>query len=1061
MKRHFCLAALPCLLGAFADEAPRKADITKLQTTPDGAAEAARLAGCDGKKTTLSKYRFLPCPPADKSDPLYLLLTELDYHFESSYRSPDEYDDDDLESLFRTKTDDASPPQIPSIFTPSLELIEDSVLLVFDDRGKELTPFGGNNYISHGYVLDFNRDGVLERADSMNYSVKEASGYSVESFKLQTIEREPKTLLEVIFNWHPRRADDANDWAFKCFDDEGDGWIEIAFGPEESNEAPSSWPFVFRWNPDTGSYTAGEIPERSHLRVVEPDESYADIAGAGGLGYPLLGPEPDQDTPFNPKADTPNQQSPYAFESLKDKSDEELAAFFSGKRKRDPHFDGPEDAVPNRIPERFWELPAKQAALALADANRTPSHQAGWQIAVDDRNDIKPPSSGWLIHNWSSSGCYSLSTHMIGVNFGVENPVLVVLEYNSIGVVGRNRWADQPAHAARFIPLGKSEARFLADTIFWLDRVRAWRDSKPDETNSSSSSTADGFASVDFLPSSAPPYQVAASTVWATSSISGHWQREFDRSIFVNLTEHLLGDALPAHLGDRWKVAPEIGHHSLTTPTDQRLKDRVDADARQQLEETLKGILERDPPAPILRKIVHAAGEEALVGLRPELLTIQSSLREPNAEDEEFEQLRDRFKEDHFGTRLRGERDDDADALKRLEILREQRRFDPANLLQEPLDFALKNLDLARDPAHLIQAVVDETPQATWALRQLRRTDIDAWADLVSDGFSKVGLPEKKSIFDTLAAGHPQRAKALAESLTPKERKDLIIEVSTFHQKHGFAEASDDLPILIGLVRDRTKDMSQRSSAMRILSGSKLSDPQREELHALLKAEIEEPQSERLWNTRATAISALTELPGTSSDVELIASRESFGYDGFEVAVDAVAQFAEQANERSAAIARIIRARFQGNPERADGMMNNVFFAALAWDVRDLEDDISSFATESSQFADGSYALSASTAFKGPKGERYHAAREVSALWSEKDPLTEARMWVFFVCAHPFQFDGEYAKSRTARELRKRAASHIRKLPVEARRATIESALTRLPIGNHLNEVTPWLRSLY
>lgn len=1053
--------SLSLLLTAPAAEPERQADLGKLRDFSTGTEEASRLAGCDGEERILVGYRFLDCPQSDGSADIHLLLAEKDYNFKSSYQSPDEYDNKDIEELFRTGPNDLSTHNIPATLDPSLTPINDSVVIAFDSDGQEIRPFGGNNLINHGYVFDFNRDGILERADSTNYRIKQAEGDSIESFKLSTVEREPHTLLEVIFNWHSRQADDTNDWTFSCFDEEGDGFVEIAFGPENASTDEERRRFIFRWDDQAQRYVTGKIPDQAHIRIVEPDETYASIAESGGLRYPLTEAGVDEEDPFNRDKDTRSkEQTPFVYQSLKGADDDELAAFFLGKRKRDPHFDGPEDTVPNQIPEGLWELPPKQAALALADANRSASHRTKWQIAIDDREGVKPPSSGWLVHNWSSSGCYSLSTHLIAVNFGVENPVLVVLEYNSIGVVGRNRWADQPAHAARYITLQPTEARFLADTIFWLDRVRAWSPASHDDDLYSGSSTADGFASTDLLPAGAPPYQIAASTVWATSSISRHWQGAYDRAIFINLTEQLLGRGLQSYLGNRWKVAPELEPHSLTTPTAQRLKERVDGNGRQQLEETLDAILKHGPPPQVIRELARTAGQESLIGLQPALDELLASLPARNEEDREFQELKHRFREDHFGARLQGERKDDADARKRLEDLRSKRRFDRANVLRATLTEATTKLTLAQNTASLIQAVVDESPQATWSLQQLRRTDIDAWADLVSEGFSDADLEERRRIFETLAAGHPTRARKLATRFSPKQKEALILELHQFHLEHAKELLEEDTPILLELVRDRTHDFSRRGTAMLFLADCSLSAAQHDELHSLLVKEINDPHSEGLWNTRSEAIRSLAKLPGTPEDIELISSLPSHGYDGFSAAIDAVMALGPEGTERTEALSAIIRARFQGNPERADGMMNDVFMTALALDLRELSEEIQSFATESPAVQDGGYSNSASTAFKGPKGHRYHIARETTSLWAEQDPVTLGRMWIFFVCAHPHEFDLQYADSLAARALRESAARAIKELPPHDREQTIDAALTLLPVASHLKEVTPWLRAL-
>jgi hypothetical protein len=1026
----------------------QQADLAKLRDPARRDAEVARLAGCDENKKTLAGYHFLTAYQKAGQPPLHLLCAATDYHFEIDRSIYGGYAIDKPEELFGKIAS-----QVSSRLEPDLEPIRDSQLLIFNSEGKEVRPFGGNNYTNEGYYFDFDHDGILDRADSTNYSLKEAPKHSVEVFELQTVEPEPRTLLKVIFNWHPRSAPESNEWTFTCFDENQDGIAEIAFGPKSASSGQEQRRFVFRMDPATKRYSAGDIPAHSHIQVMQSGETLASIAQSGGLGYPQI------KDPSDPKIDGPppvSPQAPYVFRSLKDRPATEFSAFFQGKSRRDS-WSGPEDSFPNRLPERFWNLSPKQAAIALAEANRTPTHRAQWKLVLDDRDGIAPPKSGWLLHDWGSSSCYSYSSHLFALRFGVPDPSLLVFEYNSIGVVGRNPWADQPAHQVRVIKLSDQEARFLADTVFWLDRIRTFSGRKTDTNRFGSSSTADGSATICLFPDGAAPRELASETVWATSTISAGFDEQYTQTTFINLAEFLIGDSFPSTLGARWNMAEEIGRHSLVTPTEERLTPRVDEDARQKLSEAFADILRQhqvDPiPAAVLAKLAQAAGDEALTELLTNLRKLHAALPAPTAEDHEFAALQKRFERDHFGSPLGDDPTEHKKAYARLNELRDKREFLPSAILRNPLSDSITKLRLAGSAAELKAAVKENGPQSRWALNQFRRLDLTAWSELLAGQFANADVENRRTIFETLAAGNPPAAKEVIAKITPAEHRELILEIAGYHQKHDVGSVTKDLTVLMSLVRDKKQNYIRRGQAIDLLAKSILPTELLKDFTDLLIAEIKHPQQgEYGMSTLDSAITALTRLPDAEKHLELLTSIPVIVDQAYRAGLDALVQMAKDRPDRETLLAGFIHPRFQ----KSNGMMNDVFLDALAQDLHVLAPEIAAFATEGPSVQDGNGADYSGGNFKTPVGQRYHTAREVTALWAESDPVTLGRMWIYFVAVHPYPFD----QSRQSPALRELAARLIAHIPKDRLPNEINSAIRLIPISKYHSSVELWLREL-
>lgn len=1044
------LGAAGALSVAFSEEeALLHADLEKLRDPVAGAVEAARLSGCDGKETIVTGYRLLPCPQPEGAAAMHALMVTRRYDFGSRYVPEEEYVTEDLEGLFGI-----GKGAVPVVFEVGPQRIEEAHLMVFDDQGGELRPFGGNNVIDSGYFCDFNRDGVLERGDTTHYGVDVAGVSSVEVFELETVTRDPERLLAVAFNWDLDDADDVDDWGFECRDEDGDGFLEIRFGAEQGRDETVIPEVVFRWDAEAGKYVSSEVGDHPRARLIQPDEKLAELAEAGIFGA-LAKPKSGKGS--GKPALAAEKRDPYVFKSLKGAADKQMIAFFSGRSDRSLD-DEPEDVVETRMPDGFWEKPAKEAALALAEANRTATHRAHWKLAIDDRDGIAPPESGWLVHSWGSSGCYSFSSHQIALSFGVAEPVLAVIESNSIGVVGRNAWADQPGHSARLIPLAPDEARFLADTVFWLDRIRSWSPEKDDDRMFGLSSTADGHASIDLHETGKAPHQLASGTVWATSEVSSRWKGDYNREVFVNLAELLFGSGLPKRLGERWEVAPEVERHSLVTPTSERLEGRESTDLRQQLSETLGSMLDLpDLPASVLAEIVQAAGDDSLVPLLPRLEGLSTTLPPRDDEDEEYEKLEKRFERDHFGNRLRDEPDEHREAWERLLALREKRRFDPAAVLREPLQQVIDRLKVAQDAAGLMRMVMEGAADSRWALLQLRRLDPEAWAGLLEEQFGAAAAEERRQIFSTLAAGHPATAERLASSLEGRRLVDLIIEVSRFHVSAVPEAVAGDIPVLMELVKDREANYIRRIEAMELLSGMELPAEVLAEFTGLMVSEIRNPQvGDYGMGTRGSALAALGKLPAAGDHLDVFLEVEDPGSSEFSTLAGVLNQHLKDPDERAERMESWMRRRI----ETSSGMMSHHFITCLAFDLRGLASEIEAFASEGPEVADGQAAEWSGGSFEGPAGQRYHAAREISALWSETEAATRARMWICFAAAHAYEFAPERASSPSGEALRVKATEAVESLPREERTRLIEAALEAFPRTAWYPDFPVWLRSL-
>jgi hypothetical protein len=916
---------------------------------------------------------------------------------------------DGLDELFPPEKDVIVDKSSPA--GPGLERLDKYVITFFGPDGREIRPFKGNTMIDSGYLADFNQDGILDRLDHTNYGVEDR--HNVQVLELRSVERQPRRILNVLFNWHPREAGQANAWDYECFDDDGDGLIEIGFGPNDQDRRRE---VVFRWDKTKSTYVADDPAVHPHLRVLLNDTDIQmqlkEIKEAGGHRYPLLAGKAEA------PGDVSKPPKPFQFQSLKGRSDEEIAHAMGGKPATDSFH--PADAPDTHLPAGFWKMEPKAAALAFAEANRTPEHRKMVRIAVDDRDQASPPDRGWVVHEFQSSSCYTFTTNLTALRFGIDKPFIFQSGTSMNGMVGANPLADRAGHALRMIPVSKEEARFLSETLFWLDRIRS-RSAKEDGFGSGMSSTADGRGTLDIHVADQQPRRVAG-TLWHGPSVAARWTEGYDQNTCINFADHLLTDALPRHLIGRWDTTP-LSHRNLITPLADRLKPREDSDARDELTAIVLAALDlhrTDPwPAAALARLVNCAGNSGLANTLPALEELNENLPPPGDSEKEFRALEEKFKGQFVSPEFVAPDDvQGKQQWERLESLRVQMSYDIPCQLREPLARAIKQLRAIYQPVPLIKMAEAKDASAAWAMQQLQIHHPDDYANLLVASFHEADARSRGMIFSTLAAAHPPGARQLRETLSKAQEEDLATQLAQFELKDEPELARTRIPALLEIFKDSsgTRDYEERGPAIELLSVLPLDAPQQAQFEALLLAELKTPRrNDFKMSILPWIVPALGKLPDPDRhwDALIEFSKNATEFSEFFYFLDVLSTIALTKPETlKPQLADFIRPHFTHH----GGNMNKLFLAALAMDLRDLAPEIARLASSGPGVEEGKCANGWGGGFTGPGNERYHLARHITALWLEPDADTRARMWTAMVLASPWEFTRQLNVHATLRE---------------------------------------------
>ena len=109
-------------------------------------------------------------------------------------------------------------PEDPELKKPLLRPALDGKVLIFiDSNGQIQWPHLGTIAATRAASSPISMRVMLERIDYQNYGFAEKSEKhtAFQVLSVETIEKTPRILLAVVFNWHPNNVNDANRWWYE------------------------------------------------------------------------------------------------------------------------------------------------------------------------------------------------------------------------------------------------------------------------------------------------------------------------------------------------------------------------------------------------------------------------------------------------------------------------------------------------------------------------------------------------------------------------------------------------------------------------------------------------------------------------------------------------------------------------------------------------------------------------------------------------------------------------------------------------------------------------------
>lgn len=968
--------------------------------------ELVRRSG-EGAGEKLNSAEVIVCPQGPGKKPVYIVLTNFQLRNTTSEHRWSGYPVEKPAELF------GPPPEYPEEpIHPhgTLDRRSNLVIYAFTEEGKFVEPFGGGNMLKGGLIGDLNRDGLIERADQTNYGV--TSIEHVQVLHVCAIAEHPRPLLAVVYNWGPK-----NDWDYQFADRDHDGKVEIEFGPVVGPHVIRP-KVVFAWDSAQGSYVMVQGKDARHVRVLPwTDYDGKEISQQlerwqkEGLAFPadpeakgtsgsdleteivLVGPKP--------KKQPEPPSNPYRYTSLRTMTDRQIAAYMGrGKAHYDFH---KEHVVPTQVPRDFWSLPAKRAAAALVDVNRSAEHRQAYQVAIDDRDRRQPPETCSIYYSYRSARCYVARDVKCFLRVDPGKSYLAYADISGLGVVFYNLVDAQPIYDLRCVELPYADAKYAADVIWWLRRARTW--TADEDSCSSGFSTGDGRGAL--VATSSRGVEVEAQgSVWH-DAISERWDDHFGEETLLNLADHLLHVAIPGRLGEHWsrqspregqrgplaRVLPESpGAKQPSSEAAAQAERALTAQAREQVSRLI-GLFSADQtrlPHAMLCVAAQEAGDFALAEFRAQLQAVQQQL--PAAK----QPVRTRADVERLLEKAHG----DEGLYNELKTLEHGLRPDAAaEELRRAAALALQKLDAANDPERL-QAWAQSSAQGwQWALARLRQTDRPRYVAALTWWLAKAKGEANRQFFDAIRTTDPQTALELAKQFPADRKGDLTVSAySILEQAKAVADLNKRIDALVQVALDPKSGWEQRGRAIGYIVPEEepLKYPDKRIDAALVKLfdpQLADGNLNFVLADACRALSARGRVEYFDQMLQLLC-RERDGYIFNRILASLIRLTQDGGPEHRAKLLVALKPHLQ----QTNRPLGDIVMGIFALDLRELKADLERISTAGPEDYEGEQASSYGGEVRRVIG-RYHAARKVVAIWNEEDGLTRAKLLIAFAFA--------------------------------------------------------------
>ncbi|HKP03346.1 MAG TPA: hypothetical protein VJU77_08265 [Chthoniobacterales bacterium] len=923
---------------------------------------------------------LLVCPQEKPRPPIYLVLSCFEDGTKTE-SSNDSYAVKNPRELF--------PPVPPS---PGGAAGKEQAICAFTADGRVLRPFGNDPILSSGTLADINGDGLIERVDSMIFGVEGGGTATVLTMSVVKAKAEP--VLSVLLNW------ENDEWTYRLTDQDGDGVSDIEAGPRTAEGLiPKA---VWKWDKAKRAYIGPQGKAGDHFRIINGANLWKEFARlkAAKSTFPkdLDAVSKYELTSESIVASTPppSPAEPYQYVSLKDAPDAELIRFMAhGKSEFER-----ESENTSRLPENFWTMDAKAAALAYVEANRTQKHREHYQIAIDDRDNTEPPPHCTIAFSDASARCYNAIDGHYFVRVDPDDSYVAFAGSSAAGVTFYNAVYDQPVFDLRICALPYEQARKLAHVLWWLDRVRS-RSVITDSETERIVSTGGGRGHFVMRVNDRAVIDHANGLDY---SLRERWTDDYTPETFLNFAWYLITSALPASLGQTWsQFEPTEQRPSELRETSAPVYTEAERKRLQDFSERFLGwfsLAQERISFSILSVAAQFAGDFSVVSDAPRLREIEAALPSPAPPKRSYDEISaERSKlPSPFEVKDPKKRKHIEEQRTVLDAESEAALYDDISgspdLLRQAIIVSLRKLAIATDPARLSALAISSSDDGQWALRCLAQLDRKRYADALETLSRKTNGKWARQFYAALAQVDPIRAAMLARDLPPEKIDALTISAFLVLADAGsIPNETQRLATIIKMLHDPKTGWEERGRAIDALvpASNPLRFSGREIDEALFKLFERDQADGTDTYTQVQACKALA-LRGRTEYFEDIVSQLDATSDASQYCriLGVLAQLAQLDPDRfNPRLVTIVKPHLSSTNKSVSALIWLIWSA----DLRVLQPDVERLATRNGDEFEDRKAGSFGGAV-GPLTGRFHLARKLMSLWEEPDAVTRARLLI-------------------------------------------------------------------
>jgi hypothetical protein len=664
--------------------------------------------------------RVILCPQPEGEPPLYLVLANV--YPPSNLQEDEEYGEMDYTLEKPDELFQVNPKKYLG------DRGEKFGFDVFQSNGKQVEDLHG--YIEQpGMLGDINNDGILEHVSHTNYGSTNRSYGEV--LEIVAIKTKPQPLLAIWYN-----TDTSNhEWTYRCVDEDKDGVFDIVLGPLVEGQVKTK--AVFSWNKATKAYVGPEGKEGDHFRRIDPCNHWSELEKLAleNVTFPKDADAVKSERTEDRKASRRGKiisydqlSKPYQKVLLAEMSDDAMIRYMGyGKSRWD--FEQ-ELSIKTQLSTNFWTMEAKAAALEIVEANRYEDHKKYYRLAIDDRDGRKPPEVCTLAFSYISDRSYHSQDSHFFIRADPKGSYLAFSDLSDGGIALYHSDADTEFFDLRYCEMTYQKARQFVHAIWWLNRVRSYRDDVMPSIGYGGT-TADGSGCLVLRDGDGHLLSKIERTIHVVHCVADFWDHTYNKRVLMNLAASMIYNGLLAELGEGWSGNKDKVVDDIFTSVTNSAAYKAEHDAKTRLlagkflnlfstNQTHLSIAVANVSAVAAGSLLCTNLSERLAALQEGIIPDTTKKRTSEEVESELEAVEEALRKDDENIVLKKQ----CDALeKELRVINRETGVEDVNALKEAIAFAQKKIRFAEDFQALQEWATSQTPGSQWALKRLKAKD--------------------------------------------------------------------------------------------------------------------------------------------------------------------------------------------------------------------------------------------------------------------------------------------------------------------------------------------------